>query len=133
VDVHKKERDFQQLTLSDENVVKYLITYRSKVDVSYGAVSNIDINQAGDMFEFNQELIALYASLDKLTKSSKLTDKQVEILEYFYKGYTASDIAKSRGTARKYIYETLNVIVGKIVTQNNIEWKKYINQRRMDK
>jgi hypothetical protein len=124
VDIHKKEREFEHLTLSDHNVVKYLILFRNKVDVSYDANVNIDISQAGDMFEFNQELIALYASLDETIKNIKFRDKDAKLLELVFEGNSIPDIIKHYDYPQKTAYRILDRIVEKIVEENNILWKK---------
>lgn len=126
VDIHKKGREFEDLTLSDENVVRYLILFRSKVDVNYGANTNIDINQAGDSFEFNSELISLFASLDKLLEQIKLKDKDWEFLKLLFDGYTVGDIIEDKkfNYPRKTAYRTLDRIVAKIVDANDLDWKQ---------
>lgn len=123
IDVHKKEREYEHLTLSDENVVKYLILYRSKVDVNYGANVNININQAGDMFEFNQELICLYASLDTTISNISLKEKEAEFLELIFEGNTITDIIKNNNYPKKTAYRILERIVDKVVQENNDSWK----------
>lgn len=124
IDVSKREREFRHLTLSDENVVKYLITYRSKVDVSYGANTNINIFQAGDTYEFNQELIALYASLDRLITRISMKDRDEEFLKLIFEGHSISDIIEDHKYARKTAYRTLDRIVTKIVDANDEDWKQ---------
>lgn len=124
VDIHKGEREYKNLTLSDENVVKYLILYRSSVDVSYGANTNININQAGDMFEFNQELICLYASLDKIIERLNLNSREKKLIELIFEGNKISDIVnvKSYGYAKKTAYRIFNKIVEKIIKENHDDW-----------
>ena len=125
IDIHKKERGYRNLTLSDHNVVKYLIMFRSKIDISYNSSVNIDINQAGDMFEFNQELITLYASLDKVIKLCRFKPKQKKLLELLFEGYTLQDICKMNiGYKRSATYDLLERMVVKIVKINNKDWKK---------
>jgi hypothetical protein len=123
IDTKKKERDFERLTLSDENVIKYLILFRSKVDTSHNSNTNIDINQAGDMFEFNQELIALYSSLDEAVKAVELRDKDLRLLELVFEGHTISDIIKHYNYPQKTAYRILDRIVEKIVEENNASWR----------
>ncbi|AYP68235.1 hypothetical protein PQE75_gp103 [Bacillus phage vB_BcoS-136] len=125
VDIYKKEREYENVTLSDENVVKYLILYRSKVDVSFGANTNINIEQAGDMFEFNQELIALYSSLDKTVEQCEFKEKQTKLLELIYEGYTLQDICSMNiGYKRSATYDLFDRMVLKIVKINNENWKR---------
>ncbi|AKQ08552.1 sigma factor [Bacillus phage PBC2] len=122
IDTKKKEREFEHLTLSDENVVKYLILYRSKVDMSYGANTNIEINSAGDTFDFNQEIIALYTSLDKAVEHSSLTSKQSSLLEILYKGNTVNDAGVLLGQSRIAVFKMLERIVKKIVDADRQMW-----------
>ena len=132
IDVHGKEREFRPLTLSDKNVVKYLILHRSKVDVVYHSNTNININQAGDVFEFNQELIALYASLDSIIKKIKLNSKEKEFLNMIFEGNTISDIIHIHKLyAQKTAYRTLNKIVDCIVDENFSNWKIIFNDTIM--
>lgn len=123
IDIHRREREYEQLTLSDENVVKYLILYRSKVDVTYGANININIYQAGDIFEFNQELISLYTSLDILISNIKIKDKDQEFLRLIFEGNEITDIIKLYNFPQKTAYRTLTRIVDKIVEANHDSWK----------
>lgn len=129
-DIHKSEREFQNLTLSDVDVVKYLILYRSKVDSNYGSTSNININQAGDTFEFNQELIALYASLDKLIDECKFKEKHTKLLELLYEGNTLQDIISMKvGYTKSATYDLFDRMVAKVVKVNNKKWKKSIEKK----
>lgn len=129
VDIHKKEREFEHLTLSDENVVKYLLQYRSIVDTSYGASININMGEAGDTFEFNQELIALYASLDKVIEKIKLKDRDEEFLKLLFEGYSVSRIIDDFGFPRKTAYRTLDRIISKIIDINDVDWKRTLENK----
>jgi hypothetical protein len=124
IDVHKKEREYAHLTLSDKDVVKYLILYRSKVDLVYGANININISQAGDIFEFNQELIVLYASLDKIISKLNLSDKEIAFLNLIFEGNTVADIIKVyKLFPKKTAYRTLDRLTARIVEENDSDWK----------
>jgi len=125
VDTHKREREWMNLTLSDEHAVKYLILYRSKVDVVYSVNININISEAGDTFEFNQELIALYASLDDTIEECKFKEKQSKLLELIFEGHTLQDIIKMEvGFKSSATYDLLDRMVAKIVSINNKKWKR---------
>jgi hypothetical protein len=129
VDIHKQEREFEHLTLSDENVVEYLIKYRNKIDVAYGANTNIDINSAGDMFEFNQELVCLYASLDDVIKQCNFKEKQLKLLELTFDGNTIKDVCKMNiGYGRSATYSLLERMIKKIVDTNNKNWKETMDR-----
>lgn len=122
IDIHRKEREYQSLTLADENVVKYLILYRSSVDVNYGAYKNANIYQAGDIMDFNQELICLYASLDDILNRLKLKEKESRMLELIFEGNTISDIVNNYDYAKKSAYRIFNRIVEKVVEENYNDW-----------
>lgn len=125
IDVRRKEREYENLTLSDKNVVKYLILYRSKVDVSYNANTNIDIEKAGDIFDFNQELIALYSSLDITIKLCNFKQKQMKLLELLFEGNKIHDICNMDiGYKKSSTYDLFDRIVDKIVEVNNNLWKE---------
>lgn len=128
IDILKKERRFQTLTLSDENVVKYLILYRDKVDVNYGANINANIDEAGDTFEFNGELITLYISLDETIKKCGFKEKELRFLRYLFEGYTVSDVVKKyKLYPKRTAHRTLNRIIKRILEVNHQEWKKCLN------
>jgi hypothetical protein len=125
IDVRRKEREYENLTLSDKNVVKYLILYRSKVDVSYNANTNIDIEKAGDIFDFNQELIALYSSLDITIKLCDFKQKQMKLLELLFEGNKIHDICNMDiGYKKSATYDLFDRMVDKIVEVNNKLWKE---------
>lgn len=120
IDIHKREREFYPLTLSDSNVVKYLILYRSKVDICYNVTTNFNIYQAGDSFEMNQELIALYVSLDDTIKRCNFKEKQRELLRLIFEGYTIRDICSMNiGYKSSATYDMLDRMIDKIVKSNN--------------
>lgn len=129
IDLYKKEREYEHLTLSDTNVVKYLITFRSKVDISYGVNCNFDINQAGDITGFNQELIVLYASLDNIIKRISIKEKDKIFLDLIFEGHDISDIIECYDYPRKTAYRTLDRIVDKISEVNREDWKSMIKTK----
>ncbi|AZU98951.1 hypothetical protein pW2_119 [Bacillus phage pW2] len=122
IDIHKKEREYKHVNLSDDDTIKYLISYRSKLDKSYGAYSNSEINQAGDNFDFNQEIIVLYASLDKLVERTVLTKKQNKLLHMLYEGHSIPDIAELTETDDDAMYQMLNRLAKRIADTNNDLW-----------
>lgn len=123
LDIYRKERDFKQLTLSDKNVVKYLILHRSKVDSTYSAMRNIDINQAGDTSDFNQELICLYASLDNVIGKIKINEKDKKMIYLLFEGNTVEDVIECYDYPRRTAYRILSRTVDKIVDENFKIWK----------
>ena len=130
IDVNRKDREFEDLTLSDRNVVKYLILYRSKVDVAYNANTNINIERAGDIVEFNQELIALYASLDFTIKACNFKQKQSRLLELVFEGHTLHDICNMNiGYKRSATYDLFDRMIDRIVRENYSLWRESMKRR----
>ena len=124
LDIYKNEREWENLNLSDYDTVKYLILYRSKVDSIYNSNINFNINDAGDMFEFNQELVATYASLDTIIDKCNFKSKQRRLLMLLFDGNKIHDICSmNKGYKRSATYDLFDRIIKRIVTQNNIEWK----------
>lgn len=129
IDLQKKEREFKNLTLSDENVVKYLILYRSKLDVTYKANTNINFNQAGDVFEFNQELICLYASLDKIIEKVIVDEKELKFLSLLFEGNTITDtINVYKHYPKMTTYRAWSRIIEIIIKENNYNWKMMLTE-----
>lgn len=125
IDIDKKQREFKQLNLSDSNVVKYLILYRSKIDVTYGANSNTNIHQAGDIFDFNVEIITMYASLDELIEICKFKEKQRTLLKLIFEGNTIQDICRMNiGYKKSATYDLFDRMILRIVEMNYIKWKE---------
>jgi hypothetical protein len=129
IDIHKKEREFQHFTLSDENVLKYLILSRSTIDVGYGASTNINIYQAGDTFDFNSEIIAMYASLDKVIEKIEFDEKELQFIKLLFDGNSIRDVINvhkiyKRATA----YRVFDRIVNKISDENFSDWKNLLTE-----
>ena len=118
-------------SLSDEAVVKYLILARHKLDPTYNSIANVDIHIAGDTFELNQELIAIYVSLDRLIENAKLKPKEMQILKLIFQGCSFGKIQNELGFNRlATVYENFSRIAKRIVRQNNKEWRDFINKRK---
>lgn len=124
IDVYRKEREYEHLTLSDVNVVRYLILYRSAIDLTYGASCNFNIYQAGDTMNFNQELIVLYASLDNIISRIRIKDKDRKFLDLIFEGNDISEIIEHHDYPRKTAYRTMERIVDKISEVNKADWEK---------
>lgn len=124
IDVYKKEKEYRHLTLSDRNVVKYLIEFRSQVDVSYGATASADIYLAGDMMDFNVELIALYTSLDDILARMKMEDRDRKFITLLFEGHTVGDIIERKGYPRKTAYRIFERTIDGVVNINKEDWNR---------
>lgn len=126
IDVHKQEREFKELTLSDENVVRYLILSRNELDKTYGVENTLDVYTASDTFTFNQELVVLYASLDKVLEKITLKEKDKRFLELIFEGNTIADVTNLYGYGHQTAYNTLNRIVSKVLIENKKDWMRFV-------
>lgn len=92
IDLNKSERDFKILSLSDINVVKWLILYRDKIDLYYGERTDNFYDHAGNVKELNKELVNTYVCLDELIVKCKFKEEQMALLKLLFMGYTFKDI-----------------------------------------
>lgn len=135
VDLHKNERDFENLNLSDTNVVKWLILYRDKVDLYYGdRIPDNFYDHAGNVKELNKELINLYVCLDELIDKCNFSKDQEAMLKLLFMGYTIKDIKNLTKcvTTLDPLYKRFKKICKMIVDENNRQWKIYIHKNYLD-
>jgi len=125
VDLHGKERFYQDLTLSDIDVLQLLIEYRYKYDKYVGHETNNMFTEAGDVVDVNVEVIATYASLDQLIKQCKFNKEQMKILEMIEQGYVMKEIADElKLRSENNIRSRLDRILRNIAKANEWNWRK---------
>jgi len=122
VDVYKHEMKYKQFSLSDKKVIKYLIFCRSEIDMTYGVSNVIDFKTASEVSELNQELIALYSSLDNIISKAQLNDEENKLLLMLFDGYSIMDIIEMGIMERNKAYRRFHSVVDKIKKQNDIDW-----------
>lgn len=130
IDIHKRELPFQNLTLSDVNVVKWLILYRDKIDQYFLNQTDNFYDHAGNVKALNQELIALYASLDHLIERCNFSEKQLAMIKYLECGYGFNELPmfKDVSMARK----SFNTVCKRIVKENEWLWKVYVHKNKLN-
>ncbi|MDH6674414.1 hypothetical protein M2277_005106 [Paenibacillus sp. LBL] len=132
IDIYKSEREFSDLNLSDQNIIKYLITYRDKVDIYYGAEKDVHYNNAGNVKRLNQELVHLYAALDELIELCKFNGSQRQLIHLVSIGYTFKDIEEVHGELKaQSIERKFNTICKKIAEMNMDVWKVWVHKNRL--
>ena len=133
IDLHKSERNFENLSLSDINVVKWLILYRDKIDLYYGEKTDNFYNHAGNVKDLNKELINLYVCLDDLIEKCDFKEEQKALLELLFIGYTFKDIedATQKATSRniKRRFESMCKLIAEM---NERLWKIYIHKNYLE-
>lgn len=103
--------------------MKYLIRFRDKVDIYYDNEIDNYFQHAGNIQEMNQELIALYVSLDYIIKKCNFTKEQMAIIKLSEMGFTFGDIAGYfEGVGGEQVKRKFNTICKKIVNINNELW-----------
>lgn len=87
---------------------------------------NFDV--AGNSQHLNQELVALYASLETLIKKCNFNERQMMLIDLVSRGYSFADIGRMEtGVDESGARKMLNTIYKSIAKENELEWKKYIN------
>lgn len=133
LDIHKREREFQILSLSDINVIKWLILYRDKIDLYYGDKTDNFYDHAGNVKELNKELVNTYVDLDRLIELCKFNEEKMALLKLLFMGYTYKDIedvtqvATSRTIKRRF-----ESICKSIAEMNDRLWRIYIHKNYMN-
>lgn len=133
IDLHKAERDFKILSLSDINVVRWLILFRDKIDLYYNEKTDNFYDHAGNVKGLNGELINLYICLDKLVDKCDFKEEQLALLKLLYMGYTFKDIedATQQATSRT-IKSRFESICKTITEMNERLWKIYIHKNYLN-
>lgn len=133
IDIHKGELFYEQMTLSDPNVIKLLIKYRYKYDPYYMIEQERHFDVAGDVKPLNQEAIALYAALDETIKKCRFKKRQLDLLRYVEMGYEFADIRRIDDRYSNYsLSRMFDSIINKIAGINKYEWKIYIHKNYLD-
>jgi uncharacterized protein YerC len=133
VDLHKNERDFGILNLSDVNVIKWLILYRDKIDLYFGEKTDNFYNHAGNVKDLNKELINLYVCLDDLITKCEFKEEQLALLKLLFMGYTFKDIedATQKATSRT-VKRRFESLCKAITEMNERLWKIYIHKNYLN-
>jgi hypothetical protein len=133
IDLHSKERFYQDLTLSDIDVLQLLIEYRYKYDKYVGHETNNAFTEAGQVVDVNVEVIATYASLDQLIKQCEFSKEQMKILEMIEQGYELLEVAKEMNIKKgKNIRSRFNKILRDIAKMNDWNWRNVIYTQRLE-
>lgn len=135
IDTIKNEREYASMSISEPDVVKWLIFYRDKYDSNFkGGDVELpnDLVSAGEIEDLNRELIVLYADLDKLIEQCDFDKSQLALIKLLYIGYEFQEIADLRGVTYKAIQKRFDTIVNKIVKVNRRNWSLYVHRKVLD-
>ena len=120
---------YSKLSYSNKAVIKALIKNRSTLDKLYK--SNLydnpsDIFISSSVFDVDQDIICIYADLDRLISKCVFNNKQVEIIDYYQRGYTTSDICDMLGFKASLLNKMMEFISLKVVEKNDAEYKDFL-------
>ena len=123
IDIHKRDRSFEHVTLSDPELIRILIEERDRLDPYYMAEQEKAYDVAGLVKPLIQEAISLYAALDETIKKCKFKNKHLDLIRYIEAGYKLKEIPqiddRYRPRSVNYMFE---YIIKKIKEKNDEEW-----------
>ncbi len=130
VDIHLRERQYQIVNLSDPNVIKWLIEYQDRVNPYFDTSTDNNYDVAGNAQHLNQELVAMYASLEKLIKDSNLDERQLTLIDLVSRGYGFTDIVElDIDLIMQAMYRLLlDTVYSTIAKTNDLQWKIHIHK-----
>ena len=132
---YNKNTEWDYITFSDIDTVRGLLKFRSRFDLLYERQNNNILSSDFDLVSLKEDVICIYADLDRLIEKARLNDIQKEFIELYMKGYTEKDIAEIHNRKEVTVNSTINSACKKIVEANFESWKlDYIfwNIKRVD-
>lgn len=126
LDIYKKERNWDYATFSNIDVIKVLLIYRDKLDISYGIKNCKDDDH--DIKKLNISLICLYSDLDQLIKKCDFDNHRLSLLNKLAQGYSLRELEITY-PQKPSIKSTFNTICHKIVAENNRYWVLWANDK----
>lgn len=127
IDIHKGERDWDNVNESSLESIKGMLKYRYKFDPIFNVNESMIKDVQNGEYSINYQAINTYATLDKHIEKANLTDTQLEVLDLYQRGITEQVIADELGKTQNTIYNILKTICKKIYNEAYEEWKDHIN------
>ncbi|MFJ3387512.1 MULTISPECIES: hypothetical protein [unclassified Lysinibacillus] len=123
--ITSKDLMFQPFVMNDIGVVELLIEFRYKYDdnLFLGGGSTLDVTGVKAV---NQEVIATYASLDRLINQCNFTDQQLLLIKMVEKGYTHREIGEAIGIENQNVKKALKTVYKAVVKENERQWRRVI-------
>lgn len=115
IDIHDDEYEWKNVTLTDIDTIRGLIKYRYQ----YDALIYEDAKAGG----MNEELICLYADLDRMIERCSFTKRQKEVLDLYMVGYNEQDISEVLNIRPDVVEGIIHSICKKIKHENDLAWK----------
>jgi len=100
-----------------------LLKFRWKFDLLHNRKSEHILSSDFDLAKYNEDIICLYADLDKLLKRANLSERQWEIINLYMDGYVEREIAYELNDDVRNIIGTINSVCKKVCELNYESWK----------
>ena len=116
---------FQPFALNDIGVIELLIEYRYKYDdnLFLGGGSSLDVTGVKAV---NQEVVATYASLERLIKQCGFTQQQLLLIKMVEQGYTHREIGEAISIDNQNVKKALKTVYKAIVKENERQWRRVV-------
>ncbi|MFJ7648603.1 hypothetical protein ACIQ1H_13655 [Lysinibacillus sp. NPDC097279] len=124
-----KDNKYTQLVLSDETVIKELLTFRGSIDDTM--LNGNQVGYTSSTLKMNTEVISLFADLDGLIKNC-LNEEQIELLRYIAKDFSYHKIGQLLNIPIKTVGRRLNTICLRIKQENDRQWRKTIYTQKLN-
>jgi DNA-binding CsgD family transcriptional regulator len=85
----------------------------------YDAMIHNEVDTGG----INEELVCLYADLDRMIERCNFTKRQKEILDLYMMGYNEQDISEELNLRPDVVEGIIRSICRKIKRENDLAWK----------
>ena len=123
--ITNKDLMFQPFALNDIGVIELLIEYRYKYDdnLFLGGGSSLDVTGVKAV---NQEVVATYASLERLIKQCGFTQQQLLLIKMVEQGYTHREIGEAIGIDNQNVKKALKTVYKAIVKENERQWRRVV-------
>lgn len=116
---------FQPFTLNDIGVIELLIEYRFKYDDNLFLGGNSALDVTG-VKAVNQEVVATYASLERLIMKCGFSEQQLLLIKMVEQGYTHREIGEVVGIDNKNVKKALKTVYKAIVKENERQWRRVV-------
>lgn len=124
--ITNKDLMFQPFVLNDISVVELLIGYRYKYDDNLflgGGGSSLDVTGVKSI---NQEVVATYASLDRLITLCGFTEQQLLLIKMVEQGYTHREIGEATNIGYQNVKKALKTVYKAIIKENERQWRRVV-------
>lgn len=115
--------EWDKVTLSDASTIKGLLKFRYKYDLLMDDDNRYGLDSNSDLCGLSDDVLCLYADLDKLIKKANFNGYQCKVLNLYTCGYIESDIAEELGVEMQSINRMIDNMCEVLCELNYQDWK----------